>query len=225
MPPTEPTTPDDAAPLATTSGRVIPSSKRGMRTRNALIAAAREVFERDGYLDARISDICGTAEVATGSFYTYFDSKDEVFGAVVDEVQEAMLHPHLGDLEQHGDVLTLIEANNRAYLLAYRDNARLMSLFEQVAQIDPAFRELRRRRGQAFARRNARTIERLQKAGAADPTLEPYYAALAISGMVGRMAYTVFVLGETIPFEDLVSTLTRLWFNALAIDLEAARTA
>lgn len=34
-----------------------PVTARGMRTRAALVAAARRVFERDGYIDARLTDI------------------------------------------------------------------------------------------------------------------------------------------------------------------------
>jgi AcrR family transcriptional regulator len=43
---------------------------RGNRMRKALVSAARRVFERDGYLDARIVDITADARVATGSYYT-----------------------------------------------------------------------------------------------------------------------------------------------------------
>ncbi|MGH2927257.1 MAG: TetR family transcriptional regulator, partial [Solirubrobacteraceae bacterium] len=56
-----------------------PVRARGVRTRAALIDAARRVFERDGYLEARVADIAAAAGVAHGSFYTYFDSKDDVF--------------------------------------------------------------------------------------------------------------------------------------------------
>ena len=52
-----------------------------MRAR--LLAAAREVFERDGFLDARVTDISAAAGVAHGSFYTYFRSKTEVFRVLV----------------------------------------------------------------------------------------------------------------------------------------------
>src|SRR5690242_16840281 len=50
---------------------------RGQRTRAALIAAARTVFERDGFINARITDIAETAGTAHGSFYSYFTSKEE----------------------------------------------------------------------------------------------------------------------------------------------------
>jgi AcrR family transcriptional regulator len=194
-----------------------PRTARGARTRAALVAAARTVFERDGYLNARLTDIAAEAGMATGSFYTYFTGKEEVFAAVLAEVQEEMLHPHVREMTDSDDPVALIEAANRAYLLAYRRNAALMRLLEQVATIDDDVREIRRRRGQAFAERNARSIRDLQARGLADPELDPLLAAGALSSMVGRMAYSAYVGGERWDVEELVATLTRLWANALKI--------
>ena len=53
------------------------------------------MFERDGFLEARITDIAARAGVAAGSFYTYFTSKEEAFAAVIEELSEEMLHPAL----------------------------------------------------------------------------------------------------------------------------------
>jgi AcrR family transcriptional regulator len=210
---------NDSGAVATgETGREAPRSARGLRTRARLVEAARTVFERDGFLDARITDITKEAGVASGTFYTYFDSKEEIFRAVVEAVQEDMLHPRLRERLGEEDPLALIDAANRDYLLAYKRNARLMALFEQVAQIDDDFRELRRKRGTAFVRRNAKMIRQLQESGRADPELDPLIAAHALSGMVGRIAYSVFNLGERIPFERLVGTLNQLWANALKLD-------
>ncbi|MFB8273204.1 TetR/AcrR family transcriptional regulator [Streptomyces sp. NPDC055955] len=196
---------------------ITPRSARGVRTRNALITAAREVFERDGYLDARITDISKAANVASGSFYTYFNSKEEIFQALVAQVQEEMLHPHLRERTGITDTRQLIDASNREYLRAYKKNARLMALFEQVAQVDEKFMALRIERGNAFARRNAKLIQALQESGEADTSLDPLVTAHALSVMVSRMAYLVFVMGQRIPFERLVTTLNKIWENGLQL--------
>ncbi|MGW4387671.1 TetR/AcrR family transcriptional regulator [Streptomyces sp. NBC_00063] len=200
---------------------ITPRSARGVRTRNALITAAREVFERDGYLDARITDISKAAHVASGSFYTYFNSKEEIFQALVEQVQEEMLHPHLRERTGITDTRQLIDASNREYLRAYKKNARLMALFEQVAQIDEKFMALRIERGNAFARRNAKLIQALQESGEADTSLDPLVTAHALSVMVSRMAYMVFVMGQRIPFERLVTTLNKIWENGLQLTASA----
>ena len=203
--------------LPSQTGRA-PVSARGTRTREALVKAARTVFERDGFLEARITDIAAEAGVAAGSFYTYFTSKEDVFAAVMGDVNEEMLHPRLSGGTDREDPVGVIEAANRAYLAAYRRNARLMALMDQVALLDEEFRELRLRRASAFVERNARAISRLQQRGLADPELDPKLAAHAMSSMVSRMAYARYVQGlGTASAERLTKTLTRLWANALGI--------
>lgn len=198
--------------------RKAPVSARGLRTRQTLVSAARRVFERDGFIEARITDITAAAGVAAGTFYTYFTSKEDAFAAVMEEVNEEMLHPRLKELADRDDPEAVIDAANRAYLAAYRRNAKLMALMEQVAQVDDDFRRLRLRRARAFGQRNAQAISRLQQRGLADPALDPRLTADALSGMVSRMAYLCYVLGfgPASP-EILARTLTRLWVNALGI--------
>ncbi|WP_040743318.1 TetR/AcrR family transcriptional regulator [Nocardia tenerifensis] len=188
-----------------------------MRTRSALITAAREIFERDGYLEAKISDIAKAAGAAAGSFYTYFDGKEEIFAAVVEQVQDEMVHPHVRERTGVTDPRELIEAANREYLLSYKRNARLMAVFEEVYLINEEFRRLRLERGKAFAQRNAKMIRQLQESGLASAELDPMITAQALGMMVGRMANLVFVQHQRIAFEKLVTTVTQLWVNALQL--------
>src|SRR5262245_32537914 len=67
----------DSAPAGTAS-----LTPRGHRTRSKLLVAAREIFSRTGFFEVRITDITARAGVASGTFYTYFDSKEELFREV-----------------------------------------------------------------------------------------------------------------------------------------------
>jgi AcrR family transcriptional regulator len=204
--------------LKESADREPPRSRRGRMTRVALLEGARTVFERDGFLDAKISDIAAAAGVATGSFYTYFTDKEDVFDALVDATQEEMLHPGVQTSAPPDDPIARIEESNRAYLEAYRRNAKLMRLFEQVSTIDEGFRQQRLTRSLKFRRRNARMIRLLQKEGKADPELDPDLVSLALGGMVSRLAYSVLALGGMdVELDTLVDTATRLWVNALQI--------
>lgn len=203
-----------------------PLTPRGERTRASLVAAGRAVFERDGYLDSRLADVATEAGCSIGTFYLYFEDKDDLLRAVLDTVEVDMLRP-VRPRSREGsrpwaDPVARIEAGNRAYLRAYRRNARLMLLLEEVATLRPELRELRRRRGWTFTERNARGIVELQRAGVADAALDPYRTAWALSGMVARMAYYAYALGdagdpELRDEEALVAAMTRLWVNALGI--------
>lgn len=193
------------------------------RNRNALVRAARRVFERDGFVAARVTDIADEAGLAHGSFYSHFTGKEEALAAVLAEVADEMLHPGPAVPAPASDPAAVIEAANLAYLEAYRRNARLMAMLEQVATVDERFLEIRLQRSAAFIARNARAIRRLQRAGQADPDLDPDLASLALSSMTSRSAYVAFAVGrETTDIDSLAATLTRLWVSALRIPEAAA---
>ncbi len=61
----------------------IPKTRRGRETRNKLLDAAEKEFGERGYHEAAISGITQRAGVALGTFYVYFDSKEEIFRALV----------------------------------------------------------------------------------------------------------------------------------------------
>ena len=64
-----------------TSGR--PLSPRGLRTRQKLLDAAEQVFAQLGWHDASIVKITEAAGVSQGTFYLYFESKQELFEELV----------------------------------------------------------------------------------------------------------------------------------------------
>jgi AcrR family transcriptional regulator len=187
---------------------------RGTRTRAALLRGAREVFERDGFVDAKITSITSAAGVAAGSFYTHFDSKDAIFEALIDEIHEMTLHPGIEDAHTPEES---IAATNRAYLEHYDRNARLFVLMDQVALVDEHFRSVRQELSRGVAKRNARAIRRWQKDGLVDGTLDALTTAHALNAMTSRMAYSRFAGGVRVSNEVLAETLTRLWINALQL--------
>src|SRR5210317_803255 len=65
------------------SNKKKPKTARGRKTRNKLLEAAEHEFGEKGYHEAGISGITYRAGVALGTFYTYFESKEEIFRALV----------------------------------------------------------------------------------------------------------------------------------------------
>jgi AcrR family transcriptional regulator len=202
-----PATGDTTAPSLTAKGR---------STRAALLAAAREVFRRVGFFEAKITDITAEAKVAAGSFYTYFDSKEEIFKALLDANQEQLLHHDVDHLET-ADPVEAIRGATLAYLEAYRENVGLMRIFEQMSAMDSMFREARLERGKIFVERNARSIRRLQEDGRADTDLDAELASIALSSMVSRVAQLVFNFGYPVDVDALAETIVQLWVRSLGI--------
>ena len=66
-----------------------PEKRQERRTR--IIRAARGVFLRYGYRKTALEDVARAATVGKATLYHYFDGKDDLFGAVVNEMYEEYL--------------------------------------------------------------------------------------------------------------------------------------
>ncbi|KUL21675.1 TetR/AcrR family transcriptional regulator [Actinoplanes awajinensis] len=58
--------------------------RKRARTRQALVAAATELFESRGYDETTIADIASAAEIGTRTFFSYFPSKEDLLFPEVD---------------------------------------------------------------------------------------------------------------------------------------------
>jgi AcrR family transcriptional regulator len=189
-------------------------SPRGRRTRSALIAAARRIFERDGFLDTRITDIAEDADVGHGTFYVYFESKEAILRAVVVQVHSDLMHP-MTDLPR--DPFGFVDDIVRYYLEIYRSNSRLLVEWERAAAVNAEFGTVQRELRDAYAAWTARGIQRLQREERADEHLDPPLAALMLTSMVTEFAHRWFADRRDIDFEHAVAQLGRICANALGL--------
>lgn len=63
-----------------------PRTERGRRTLRKLLDASSDEFGEKGFHEASVSSITRRAGVALGTFYTYFDSKEALFQALVQDL-------------------------------------------------------------------------------------------------------------------------------------------
>jgi AcrR family transcriptional regulator len=198
-----------------------PKARRGdkaRRTRERITRAAEVVFVRDGYRDARIADIASEADVAHGSFYTYFDSKEDVFRVVATQVVEDM-YRSLDRAATEDHAAGLIRAGNELFIDLYERHASMLALIEQVATFSEDFRQMRLQLRHRLVMRAEHSIARMKASGEAEiGSLNPRMLANALSGMVEYFAYAWFILGESYERESALSTLDEIWSRALGIN-------
>jgi AcrR family transcriptional regulator len=208
----------EALPVEKPSG---PRSRKGVETRARLVGAAKEVFERDGFLDARISDIAERAGLSHGSFYHYFESKEEVFREVAAEVDERLVAPLdtiIFDSSSDAGPYERIRAAIRAHLENYRDEARIMRVIEQVSRFDPEVNSSRSERHRHYHLEVAESIRSLQRHGLVDARLDPVIASACLGSMTYRFPEMWFVEGLVeCDFDEGVEQLTLLFVKALGL--------
>ena len=198
-----------------------PRSVKGERTRARLLAAAKEIFEENGFLDARISDISQRAGLSHGSFYHYFDSKEEVFREVAFAVEERLSAPVgavILDQLSHATPRERIREAIRQHLECYREEARIMGVIEQMSRYDAQLNAARAERHLHYNKQVADSIRQLKRRGLADPNLDPVLAAAIVGSMTSRFPELWLVEGFVdCPFDKGVEHLTNMFINALQI--------
>lgn len=196
-----------------------PLTKKGALTCARILAAAKEVFEDDGFLNARISDITARARVAQGTFYAYFTSKQEVFREValrVDEELGAPLGAVILDRSSTAVPQDRIREAILIYLERYRREARIMGVIEQVSRHDPIVASARAERHAEERTLVAESIARLQRRGLVDSRLNPIITASVLGSMTNRFPEMWLSEGRlNCSFEEGVEHLTRIYTNAL----------
>jgi AcrR family transcriptional regulator len=175
---------------------------RGERTRGQLLAAGAAVLPVRGYHDARVDDIVAAAGLSHGTFYRYFDNKDDFVRVLAEDASArtvALLDR--ADLAARPDEL---RAWLRDWLHAYRDSGGVISTWLEMRTSD----ELR-----AFARRMREAVF-IRLVGLLEPRHfgNPVVDATALLALVERVPYSVYALGFTTEddaVENMVITIRR----------------
>jgi AcrR family transcriptional regulator len=156
-----------------------PRTERGRRTLRKLLDAAATEFADKGFHEASISGITRRAGVALGTFYTYYDSKDAIFRALVSDMSAGVgraareaLDPGMGALEVERVAL-------RAFLAFAAEHKEIYRIIDEAEFVDP---ESYRTHYETIG---ARIEERLQRGGASGEFIRGLGApeAWALMGM------------------------------------------
>lgn len=134
---------EERAQLGATGAAKAPRTARGERTMRKILDAAREEFGERGFAESSIVGITQRAGVALGTFYTYFESKEGLFQALVRDMSAQVrdtVGPALGDardgldgerralavflqfVRQHRDIYRIIDESEFVEPAAYREH-------------------------------------------------------------------------------------------------------
>ena len=90
--------------------------ERTEATTGQLLAAARELFARDGYAATSLDDVTAAAQVTKGALYHHFSSKRELFRAVCAVEQERLTRRQSEAFRSQDDPWQGFAAGCEAYL-------------------------------------------------------------------------------------------------------------
>ena len=115
-----------------------PRTARGERTRRKLLDAAAAEFAENGFHAGSIAAITRRAGAALGSFYTYFDSKDAIFRALVSDMSEAVRVAAREAIEPAMPPLEVERAALAAFLAFAAEHKEIYRIIDEAEFVDPA---------------------------------------------------------------------------------------
>jgi AcrR family transcriptional regulator len=175
-----------------------------------LLSAAEHLFGERSYRRTTVADICAQAGIATGSFYAHFNSKADIFAAVIRQINSDVRAAQAAAIQAAEDTQRARErASFRAYFDLMSRRPWIYRIVREAEFLAPAeFRAYYER----LARGYARGVRTAQLAGEVDPQYDPEVIAYVYTGLghfVG-MRWAEWTEGRRVPddiFEDLMNVL------------------
>ncbi|HEX3676152.1 MAG TPA: TetR/AcrR family transcriptional regulator [Sphingomicrobium sp.] len=132
----------DEVQISPASTGKAPRTARGERTLRKILDAARDEFGERGFGESSIVAITQRAGVALGTFYTYFDSKEAVFQALVADMS-AQVRDHVAPVfRESTDVLDGERRALESFLRFARQHRDVYRIIDEAEIVDPsAYRE------------------------------------------------------------------------------------
>lgn len=129
---------DDKAQLGATGAAKTPRTARGERTMRKILDAARAEFGERGFAESSIVGITQRAGVALGTFYTYFQSKEALFQALVRDMS-AQVRDAVGPILAEGKGGLDSERRALAAFLRFaRDHRDIYRIIDESEFVQPA---------------------------------------------------------------------------------------
>lgn len=190
---------------------------KGQRTETAFLDAARRTFAKKGYFKTKISDIAAAAGRSPGSFYNYYDSKEQLLAALLEDFSVEVMSESLKG--QSRNPVEVVRAAVTAYWFSYQKYLpEIVGLF-QISMTDDAFRDRWKENRAAGVRSVLEGLQSAEHAGY-EVDLPLDVLASAVVSMLESCCWTWLVQGgdigvETPDDEAAINTLSEIWLRTV----------
>ncbi len=162
---------------------------RAAETEAALKEAAKRVFAQVGYLRAKITDITAEADRAAGSFYSHFDSKEQLLEALlVDMLAEGDRRAAMPDHDPDFSSLEAVRWHVAQFWTFVTSNTAVILALQEAAMVDEHFARRQLELLAPTLRDLAAHLEFVRAAGGHLPG-QPLAVASAIAALMSQYAH------------------------------------
>lgn len=201
-----------------TSGRT--AASRQQDTRQRLLQAAEQAFGTHGFHYTQVADITARADLGIGTFYRYFQDKEDVLRVVLDSfysrVREELREIRQGiELRTPVEQIEIIRATYRTVLREFLGRPLIaMIMFRGGYGVSAQINELIWNFLQTMTQDVVSDLRRAMAAGLLE-SARPDLVAECVAGIVLQVAHKLVVTSED-RIDEAVETCTRFTLGGLA---------
>jgi TetR/AcrR family fatty acid metabolism transcriptional regulator len=194
-----------------------PSRNGTSGKREAILRAATRVFARNGYFNSKVADIAREADVADGTVYLYFKSKEEILHSIFDQnMAEAIAAGRvlIEKLRDPGEKLRRIAMLHLERLGADRD---LAVVFQVELRGSTKFMQEFSAAGFAeYLGLLRKTFEEGQRAGVFRKDLNAKLVSKILFGALDEMATNWIISKRTYKLEPMAAVVMDVFLNGVS---------
>lgn len=201
-------------------GRYRPSrlGPKARRTRAAILAAARSVFEAEGYRRTTVAMIAEAAGTSVATFYQYFRDRADVMAQLVEGPLATALDGGV-HLWRAADGRAGVRAFVGTFIGAYASD-RFAAVWEEAASTDEQLAEVRRHLSRLITDAVEAELRSAAAAGLVDEGLDPAVLAPALAAMVDRYCFVTYAFDrrpEPPSASHAADVLAEVWCRAIGL--------
>jgi TetR/AcrR family transcriptional regulator len=114
---------------SSTTPRAPGRAKKKAAVRRRILESAKEVFFRDGFMEANLDEVAVRASVAKGTLYRYFENKAQLYVAVLSHRGKVFEEKLKGALDPDAPPVEALWDASRFYLQHYVTNREYFQIF------------------------------------------------------------------------------------------------
>lgn len=184
--------------------------------REAILRAGIKVFARNGYFNAKVSDVAAEAGIADGTVYLYFKSKDEILHSIFDRAMDEFIDEgkrELASITSPAEKLRRIAELHLERLGADRSLAIVFQV--ELRGSTKHMREFSAAGFSDYLDMITKTIRDGQTAGEFRRDIKPIVAAKVLYGALDEMVTNWVLSKKAYPLAPMAGEVMKIYFGGI----------
>ena len=201
--------------------RASPASKSARTRARVRIATAAEL-SKVSYHNLRLQDICAHAQIALGTFYLHFKTKQEVTADILSQYTRSLWHnaPRIAHVADHYQGLLMV---NTYYVKSFEANSSLMRCLLQPDQDTPEFANIWQQSNRQWSDRAIKMMMQSRASGVVTKK-DAHFLAHTLGCMVDALLLSAYVTKDPAVVRAdysparIAEVVTLIWYKSVYVD-------